>query len=169
MAGARMAESDQGTEYHEAGHIVVALYHGRIPIRASALRRGDTAGLVEFERDVPEGFNRYFGRSPEKLRYLEMRVRITLAGTIVHDIAEPGRQHDVGDHADARFAHELFKDHWECSDEERATHVVRLEAETRAIVVQHWEIVERIARELLCRRELSGADLAAIFQGAGAP
>jgi hypothetical protein len=123
------------------------------------------AGRVDFEtEEIPAHFKSHFGKSAEKRSYLDMRARITLAGTIAHDIAEPGRRHDVGDEMDDAIAMEFFSETWDCDDDERAAIIAQLTREMRTILLQSWDKVERIVGALMREEELSAAQLRNLFQ-----
>jgi hypothetical protein len=147
------------TAYHEAGHAVMALLLGREPKGASIQRRGDVAGFVDFDKDFPASMLSYFDKSEPKRIYFEMRVMITVAGTVAHDILTPGRPHDAGDDMDDREARDLFLDHWEASNDEREAYIGRLVGRARDALLASWPAVERVARALLENGELSRSEL----------
>jgi ATP-dependent Zn protease len=151
-----------GTAFHEAGHATMGLLLRRPPKAASIVRDGHMAGAVTFDKDRPQSTLSYFDKSQEKRLYLEMRVMITLAGTVAHDIMEPGRAHDVADKMDRDQAIELLED-WEAPDDERAAWLDELASKTRETLVANRSLIERISVVLLERETLSREDLLALL------
>src|SRR5262245_29014532 len=86
------------TAYHEAGHAVMGCLAGRTLEFVTIVPDGTGAvGRTQFTDDVPDGAKRYFDQSEKKQRYGKARVLCEVAGTIAHDLQEPGRAHDKSD------------------------------------------------------------------------
>lgn len=153
----------KATAYHEAGHAVIGIVHGRVPTFVDIVYdTAGNAGHTFFAADLPEGFKRYLNQSPEKQRYLEMRVLITLAGTAAHDLLCPGRAHDEGDRRDERDAFEMLDESrsW-AQDHDQYLETMKLRV--RKELAAHWPKVERAAAALLQRDSISGTDLVALL------
>lgn len=151
-----------GAAFHEAGHAAMGLLLGRPPKSASIVRDGDMAGAVTFDRDWPQSALNYFNKSREKRLYLEMRVMVTLAGTVAHDTMEPGRVHDSADEMDQDQAIKLLQ-HWEATDKERAAWLKELASRTRETLVANRHMIEAISSSLLEHNALSREDLLALY------
>jgi hypothetical protein len=153
----------RATAYHEAGHAVIGAIHGRQPTSIDIVHDAQgNAGHTLFADDLPPEFKRYFNQSPEKRRYLEMRVLITLAGTAAHDILFPGREHDEGDRRDECQAAKMIEE----SASWHQDHTAYLEAmkiKVRKQLKDRWPNVARVAEALLRQNYLSGAELAALM------
>lgn len=145
----------ESTAYHEAGHVVTAYSFGRYPQASSIIpnNRG-VVGTTEFDFDVPESAKRWFDNSEEKQRYIEMRVLITLAGSIAHDLREPGRIHDEGDSEDYQRARRIVEEAVSWDDDHRR-YLERAVETTRSILVRHWLQVQIVAAALLDRDSLA--------------
>jgi hypothetical protein len=137
------------TAYHEAGHAVMGCVIGRLPLSTTILRVGPVAGRTDFERS-PKW--RYLDESPPKRAYTEQRVLTELAGSVAHDIFQPGRPHDIGDETDLRITRELIGElvSWQ---ENREDYLVEARAKAVQLLQAHWAWVEAVpARYLSAKR-----------------
>jgi ATP-dependent Zn protease len=99
------------TAYHEAGHAVMGCLLGRYPQSVDILR--DTqgnAGHTRFAADYPACMKRWSDKSQEKRCYLRVRVLISFAGTVAHDLKCPGRPQDSGDQQDYQWAKQIVEE-----------------------------------------------------------
>src|SRR5947209_2611109 len=136
---------DQATAYHEAGHAVVALVLGRPVHHVSILPDRERAGQCEFGKSVL--------RPSED--WLEREILISLGG-----IAAEARH--TGDYAwdgaarDQQYVRRLAVQRAGERQAERLQRRMLAKAENLLSKEGHWQAVERIAAELLLRREISG-------------
>jgi hypothetical protein len=153
----------KATAYHEAGHAVIGAIYGRVPTAVDIIYDASgNAGHTLFAADLPPEFKRYLNQSPEKQRYLEMRVLITLAGTAAHDILCPGRAHDEGDRRDEHDAFEMI-DESRSWAQDHSAYLEAMKIKVRKQLTEHWPKVVRIAETLLQQNSISGADLVALL------
>ena len=148
------------TAYHEAGYAVIGILVDRIPVSATIEPDGTgVVGKVNFETDAPAQASRYFDDSPTKRAYARARVLGELAGSIAHDIFEPGRQRDRADQHDDHWASELAVEmvSWMDSGAFVATALEEAEVLLRA----HWSAVEALALALLEQRTMQRAEILA--------
>lgn len=102
---------EEGTAYHEAGHVVVGAARGRPPISATITPEGTGAvGKTEFPKDWPPEYKTHFGDSAKKRTYIETRILISVAGTIAQDMRFLNRVHDAADATDDRISREIVED-----------------------------------------------------------
>ena len=150
----------RATAFHEAGHVVISVVHGRIPTSADIIPDANgNAGHTLFENeDIPEVYRRYLNASPEKQRYIEMRVLVSLAGTAAHDLMSPGRQHDCGDLRDEKQAKKLIGECINWEDDHDAA-FSRLKTECSQQISENWPKVEVVASELLRKDKILAAEI----------
>lgn len=153
----------RATAYHEAGHAVIGAIHNRMPTSVNIVydARGN-AGHTLFADDLPPDFKSYFNESPEKRRYIEMRVLIALAGTAAHDLLCPGREHDEGDHRDEHQASEMIEESRSWA-QDHAAYLEAMKVKVREHLTEHWSKVARVAEVLLRQNSISGTELAALM------
>ena len=160
-----MSEAERkATAYHEAGHAVIGVVLGRTPTAVDIVYDASgNAGHTQFAPDLPKDFKRYFNQTPEKRRYLEMRVLIALAGTAAHDFLCPGRAHDEGDNRDERAAMQMIEESRSWGhDHDR--YLETLKIHVREKVTKHWTKIVLTAEMLLRCNRVSGADLISLFR-----
>jgi ATP-dependent Zn protease len=153
MSDPESTNVETDTAYHEAGHIVVGLLLGRVPVSATILREGHAAGKTEFDPGVPPFAKHHLNQSLEKRKYTEQRVIGELAGSMALDLFKPGRQHDASDTHDLDFTKELISElvSWQEPD----TYFKEALDRTKNLLSENWHIVEVVAKALLEHKTLS--------------
>lgn len=151
------------TAYHEAGHAVMSILVNRIPVSATIEPDGTgVVGKVDFEADAPPQARRYFDESSVKRAYARARVLGELAGSIAHDIFEPGRQRDGADQHDDHWASQLAIEMVSWMDASAFLDAARKEAEV--LLRTHWAAVEALALALLDHRTMQREDILAALR-----
>ncbi len=154
----------RATAYHEAGHTVMSFICGRVPSSVDIIPDAyGNAGHTHFSDNVPSKYKRYLDKSPEKRRYLEMRILIALAGTAAHDVMCPGREHDCGDLRDKQQAKALLSNSI-IFDDERDAALSRLKTKAQKKISESWFKVETVASMLLRQSRVSGNEIQSLLQ-----
>ena len=155
------AQADVDTAYHEAGHVVVACFYGRLPLSATIERDGDIAGTTEFEPNV---IWRKLDQSSEKRKHTEILVVGELAGTAAHNLFRPGRGLDSGDEHDLYQATELIIELVIWVDEDEYLKFAK--AKATDLLETNWVWVEKVAEALLAQRTLTRAEIVKLIPSA---
>jgi ATP-dependent Zn protease len=139
----------KATAYHEAGHVVVGIIFGRDPLSSTILPDGKgQLGETKFE-ETPDfaklGPNNWV--NPKYRHYIKGRVVGQLAGTIAHDLNEPGRAHDAGDTNDENEARQFIE--YQVPYELRNGHLEKAKQKAIDLLTRHWAAVEAVAQGLL--------------------
>ena len=144
-------EQEIDTAYHEAGHAVMGCLLERYPEYVSIIPDGKgMVGETQFAAEVPVYAKRHLDDSPAKRQYARQRVLGELAGTITHDIKEPGRKHDPADENDEKWTRELIIELVSWEDEPKYFEKSRDEA--AALLKANWSWVVTVAKAL-CRQK----------------
>lgn len=154
-----LSTHDEATAYHEAGHAVVAAIRGRPPVTVTVISDGCVAGKNDFPEDWLPEFKSHFGDSPQKRAYIETRILTTVAGTIAHDLRFPGRAHDKADAYDENRALAILEDNAGWADADRDSYFQQLQETARGLLQTSWPWVEAVARALIVRKTISGAEV----------
>jgi ATP-dependent Zn protease len=147
---------EEATAYHEAGHAVMAALNGRPPKLVHIVCNGDIAGVNEFIDDMPPEFANHLSDSPEKRKYIEIRVLIALAGMIAHDLRFPARVRDAGDAHDEARARAIIEDYAGWADNCRESYFLQRQETARALLQANWLWVDAVAHALIEQRNLPG-------------
>jgi Peptidase family M41 len=139
------ATYDEATAYHEAGHAVLALLLGRPVHQVSILPNRERLGVCVFGK----------GSARPSADWIEREMLISLGG-VAAEARHTG--HYAWDAAgrDWQYVHDLAV---ERGGSRRAPRLVsRLLAKVEHLLSRegHWQVVERVAAELLRRGVLSG-------------
>lgn len=157
------ADERRATAYHEAGHAVMGFIFDRVPTSVDIIHDKDgNTGHTYFGDDAPNSFKRYLDTSPEKQRYLEMRVLVALAGTAAHDLMCPGREHDCGDLRDEKRAKALIGESMSWDDDHDAA-LSRLKITARKNIAGNWSKVEALASMLMRRCKISASEIRSLL------
>ena len=120
---------------------------------------GKVAGSVDFHDVIPEHFKNYFGKSDDKMRYIEMRIIIKLAGSCAHDEFHPMRTRDAGDDYDEKWAMAIIEDRASWAENDRAEYLENCRNKAKKIVQTNWDWISDVAHELTGKKTLTGVDI----------
>jgi len=144
------------TAHHEAGHAVMAELCGQHVTAVEIVGDDDRTGSVRSLRFRPDPLEVVDPSLPTA--HLERRLLCLLAGPVAEEMA--GGRHDWADRGGpeldeaVRMAMKIVRD---CQRvlpylEEARSHV-------ETVLEQHWEIVERVAAELMVRGRIGGDEV----------
>jgi ATP-dependent Zn protease len=146
--------SDEATAYHEAGHAVAALALDRPVLKVSIEPDRDRAGICHFGKSV-------FRPSED---WVEREMMIALAGLAAEARHTGEYDHDAAGR-DLRYARSLSRDR--AGNDRQAERLERrLLSKVEHLLdrEENWRAVERIAAELLARREMSGRQARHLYE-----
>jgi ATP-dependent Zn protease len=151
----------RATAYHEAGHVVVALWGGdRKPRQATIVPTGDTLGSLE-SHPWASRFRPDIELTPTRVQQLQARIDALLAGVIA-ERRGTGRRHNwTGAASDLHQATDLAG-YLNGSIRQLTLYLAWRERCVRDGVESRWPDIERVAEALLIRRTLDGDELTRI-------
>ena len=155
----RSAAGLEATAFHEAGHAVAAWHAGLKIHRATIVPTPGKHGSVKHVSPLRGIHLDYDGSDRARLR-AEADIVVCLAGPAAQRRHSPRSWrswHGASDHERAADLAMRFNG----SDEATSAHLAWLAVVARDQVDSLWDLVERIARELVERRTLSGPEIAA--------
>lgn len=103
---------------------------------------------------------RHFDFGDAKQRAVNIYLLQMVAGTVAHDLLQPGRVHDDADRRDLAVTLEFAEDHAGWAAPEHEAYLDRVIERARQILSRHRDDVERVAAALRERKTLDGAALA---------
>jgi ATP-dependent Zn protease len=153
----------EATAFHEAGHAVVAWYLGYPPDLLTIVPTDTKDGMLSYPNPL-QGLDLEFDESDDALRRKECAIMIRLAGPTAQRHNRPRSwrsRHGQSDHEHVfELALAIHR-----SDRGAVRFIKWSDGETMKILMNRWHMVERLARELLSRRTMSGAEIAAFLNG----
>jgi len=154
----------RATAYHEAGHVVVALWGGdQKPRKATIVPLGDTLGSV-----AQQSWGRHFrpdvDLTPRREHQLQASIDTLLAGVIAERRGTGKRHNWTGATSDFHEAVRLAS-YMNGSNRQVALYLAWREQRVRDDVEHHWPDIERVAEALLARGTIDGAELRRIVFG----
>jgi ATP-dependent Zn protease len=159
------AAQREATAFHEAGHAVAAWDLGFPPDHLTIVPTDTTDGMLEYTNPL-HGLDLDFDESDDAMRRKECAIMICLAGPEAQRLWR--RRSWRARHGQSDIEHAVDV----ASSIHRPGHEVEpyiehCRTKTERILIDRWPIVERLAQELLSRRTMSGAEVAAILSGCG--
>ena len=155
MQPATDIDQEVATAYHEAGHIVVAAYFGRIPEYVTIIPDDKgVMGKIEHDDSRFSHHENYLKICDEKKDYIKGRVAAKLTGSCAHDIFDPNRTQDAGDEYDIKCANRIIENCASWASECKQNYFNECKKFAINILNDHWNLVKLIANELLSHKEL---------------
>lgn len=156
------SNKDAATAYHEAGHAVVAWCLDLEVGSATIVPDNDSAGHVMIEPEEPSTCAAAVRGGPwHPCRLLlEKRVMVLQAGEVAQRCYNPHSVRRGHSQDDFKKCVDILRIY--APDEEKRDvmpHYLLLRKWTIYLIEQHWHLVEAVAKALLERRELSGAQI----------
>ena len=151
------ASQREATAFHEAGHAVVAWLRGARVRAISVIRTKAEDGFVAYRPVLSKSVIQNPGLPKNRLK-AERCVDILLAGSIAQRHFSPRSirfQHGRQDFISATEVALMVAG----SDESASAFLAWRSIATTEAVVQHWELIERVAHRLLATGTMSGEDL----------
>jgi hypothetical protein len=152
-----MRDPRAATAFHEAGHAIVAWSLGVGVKGVSIVPDADSTGRCHHARL----FRKKYPELDDSLRAavrMQKNVMIALAGLIAKGMYRARSVRHYHAHADHATAVDIAL-HLTSSVEEAAALIKWLEIRTRNVLRLRWPMVERLAKELLSKDTLNGAEL----------
>lgn len=156
--------NDEITAYHEAGHAVVQLLFGdevgQLEI-VTIVRDGQAAGHAAIDRAGHDALR--YREDTVKQVIFERVIMVTLAGEIAQRKFSPDSVDEDHAAADRYLAEEYLEELDTHSAEIREAYIHLLHLRTAALIDREWAGVERVARALVERKTLTGAEVQEAF------
>lgn len=145
----------EGTAYHEAGHAVITRHLG-YPVHSVTIKPGDDYQGAALSDDPTYGrrldLDNAESGTDDKMKH---RVISALAGSVAEHRFSPEGFDLEGSSDDYKVVYDLVLSLGGGGDDVGE----ELYQKTRALVSDYWSDIDRVARALLDRTELSGDDL----------